>query len=346
MATLSDITKRSSHWITPQIVIFSVFLLSLPLWIGPIGLYQYIGIEIVIWIIFALGFNLLFGYTGLHSFGHGAYLGVGAYAFGLFQHHIGVSLIGGLLAAILAAALAGAFVASFVSHRRGIYFALMTIAFGQVFWFASIKLHAITGGEDGLLNIPRPDLNLGVASFDLSGNISLYYLAAVLAIVVTIFTWRAVNSPFGRILQAIRQNETRASFIGYEVWWFKWAAFTLSAMFAGLAGGLFAMAQESAYPDVMSLHQSGLIVMMVLVGGGLVNFWGPILGVIVYFIARDVLGSITETWLLWYGLMFVVMVMFKPEGLAGAIADLYRSRTTPMSEPPVPAVGEKTNGVV
>ncbi|NRB17782.1 MAG: branched-chain amino acid ABC transporter permease [Rhodobacteraceae bacterium] len=335
MATLSDITRRSSQWITPQIFVFAVFLLSLPLWIRPIGLYQYIGIEIAIWIIFALGFNLLFGYTGLHSFGHGAYLGVGAYAFGLFQLHVGVSLIGGLLAAVFAAALAGAFVACFVSHRRGIYFALMTIAFGQVFWFASIKMHGITGGEDGLLNIPRPDLNLGVYSVSLSGNTALYYLIAVLLIIVTVFTWRAMNSPFGRILQAIRQNETRASFIGYEVWWFKWAAFTLSAMFAGLAGGLFAMAQESAYPDVMSLHQSGLIVMMVLVGGGLVNFWGPILGVILYFIARDVLGSITETWLLWYGLMFVVMVMFKPEGLAGVLAGLSKNSAETLNDLPV-----------
>ncbi len=346
MSTLSDITRRSSQWITPQIIGFAVIMLSLPLWIAPIGLYQYIGIEIGIWIIFALGFNLLFGYTGLHSFGHGAYLGVGAYAFGLFQHNVTESLIGGLLAAVLVAGIAGALVASFVSHRRGIYFALMTIAFGQLFWFASIKLHGITGGEDGLLNIPRPDLNLGLTRVDLGGNTALYYLVAVLVIVITVFTWRAVNSPFGRILQAIRQNETRASFIGYEVWWFKWVAFTLSAMFAGLAGGLFAMAQESAYPDVMSLHQSGLIVMMVLVGGGLVNFWGPVLGVILYFIARDVLGAITETWLLWYGLMFVIMVMFKPEGLAGALAGLGKNSAVTLKDLPVKTGEESKNGAV
>lgn len=346
MPTLSDISRHSNLWITPQILLFALFLLSLPLWIAPIGLYQYIGIEIAIWIIFALGFNLLFGYGGLHSFGHGAYLGVGAYAFGLFQQYIGISLVGGLMAAVLAAAFAGAFVAACVSHRRGIYFALMTIAFGQMFWFAAIKLHWLTGGEDGLLNIPRPELNLLFTRFDLGSNVALYYLIATLAIAVTIFTWRTINSPFGRVLQAIRQNEVRPSFIGYEVWWMKWAAFTLSAMFAGLAGGLFAMAQESAYPDVMSLHQSGLIVMMVLIGGGLVSFWGPVLGVLFYFIARDVLGSITETWLLWYGLMFVVMVMFKPEGLAGALAGLRMSATPKISDLPVNTAGEKHNGVV
>ncbi len=326
MTTLSDITRHSDRWITPHILLFAGFLLSAPLWLDVVGLYQYIGIEIAIWIIYALGFNLLFGYTGLHSFGHGAYLGVGAYAFGLFQHNVTVSLWGGLFAAVLAASIAGALVAAFVSHRRGIYYALLTIAFGQMFWFSAIKLHSITGGEDGLLNIPRPELDLVLRRFELN-NISLYYLVAVLLLVLTIVTWRAVNSPFGRVLQAIRQNEMRSAFAGYNVWLFKWAAFVVSAMYAGLAGGLFAMAQQSAYPDVMSLHQSGLIVMMVLVGGGLVNFWGPVLGVILYFIARDVLGSLTETWLLWYGLMFVLMVMFKPTGIAGAIAGLGQGKS-------------------
>jgi branched-chain amino acid transport system permease protein len=143
-------------------------------------------------------------------------------------------------------------------------------------------------------------------------------VAAVLALAM-LSLWRLVNAPFGRVCQAIRQNETRARFVGYDVWFVKWLVFTISAGFAGLAGGLFAMAQESAYPDVMSLHQSGLIVMMVLVGGGLVSFWGPVLGVTLYFLARDWIGGVTETWLLWFGLLFMVMVMVRPEGLAGLI---------------------------
>lgn len=324
MPTLSDISPRSAAWVTPPMGILALVLLTAPLWLGPVGLYQYLGIEIAIWMLYALGFNLLFGYTGLHSFGHGAYLGVGAYAFGLFQHHVGTSLFGGLAAAVLAAAIAGALVGAAVSHRRGIYFALLTIAFGQVFWFCAIKLHGVTGGEDGLLNIPRPALDLGIAEVPLSENLPFYYFVIAVLGLCVVALWRLVNSPFGRVLQAIRQNELRAAFVGYEVWRFKFAAFVLSAMFAGLAGGLFAMAQESAYPDVMSLHQSGLIVMMVLVGGGLVSFWGPVLGVVLYFVARDVLGALTETWLLWYGLMFVAMVMFRPEGLAGVLHSLRR----------------------
>jgi branched-chain amino acid transport system permease protein len=317
MISLSDIPSRSTvrHWVS--IAVLALVLAFAPWWLPAVGLYQYLGIEIAIWMIFALGFNLLFGYAGLHSFGHGAYLGIGAYAFGLFQQQVAVSLWGGLAAAIFAAALAGAVVGAFISHRRGIYYALLTIAFGQVFWFTSMKLHGITGGEDGLLGIPRPPLTFFGLEVSLRDNLALFYLSALCLLVTVLVLWRLVHSPFGRVLQALRQNETRARFAGYEVWRFKWAAFVISAMFAGLAGGLFSMAQQSAYPDVMSLHQSGLIVMMVLVGGGLVSFWGPVLGVILYFVARDVLGGITETWLLWFGLMFMAMVILRPEGLAG-----------------------------
>ena len=118
----------------------------------------------------------------------------------------------------------------------------------------------------------------------------------------------------------------RAGFIGYNVRLFKFMVFTISAGIAGLAGGLCAMAQGSAYPDVMSLHVSGLVVMMTLIGGGFVSFWGPVLGTVIFFLARDILGVLTETWLLWYGLIFIVIVMFKPEGLAGIWQDLARTR--------------------
>jgi branched-chain amino acid transport system permease protein len=335
--SLADIPARSKAATVLPLFAFAAALLSAPIWLPAIGLYQYLGIEVAIWMIFAMGFNLLFGYAGLHSFGHGAYLGIGAYAFGLFQQNVGVGLWSGLAIAVLAAGLAGAVVGAFVSHRRGIYYALLTIAFGQIFWFTAIKVHSVTGGEDGLLGIPRPPLVLPGLSVDLNDNVALFYIAAILLLACVLALWRLANSPFGRVLQAIRQNEMRARFAGYEVWRFKWAAFVISAMFAGLAGGLFAMAQQSAYPDVMSLHQSGLIVMMVLVGGGLVSFWGPVFGVLLYFVARDVLGGLTETWLLWYGLMFMAMVMLRPEGLAGMI-HLARKRLEGWRKPGVLAV--------
>jgi branched-chain amino acid transport system permease protein len=290
---------------------------TLPLWIKAVGLYPYLGVEVMIWVIYALGFNLLLGTAGLPSFGHGAYFGVGAYAFGLTQLNFSSNLAVCLGTAILAGAIAGALVGLFISHRRGIYYALLTIAFGQIFWFVAIKWHSVTRGEDGLLNIKRPaflaDLN------------TLYYFCFALFVVVILFLWRLQGSPFGRVLNAIKQNETRARFVGYHVWVYKWLAFTLSALVAGLAGGLFALAQQSAYPNVMSLHQSGLVVMMALIGGGLVSFWGPVLGVVLFFVARDLLGAYTETWLLWYGLLFMLVVIFKPEGLAGMLRKNVRS---------------------
>jgi branched-chain amino acid transport system permease protein len=146
-----------------------------------------------------------------------------------------------------------------------------------------------------------------------------------------------VHSPFGKALAAIKQNEMRAAFIGYNVWLYKWLVFTLSAAIAGLAGGLFAMAQQGAYPDVMNLNASGFVVMMVLIGGGLVSFWGPVIGAAVFFVARDVLGAATETWVLWYGLLFMAVVLFKPEGIAGLFQDAGARRA---SVRPTPAPDE------
>ena len=137
---------------------------------------------------------------------------------------------------------------------------------------------------------------------------------------VSLLLWRLVHSPFGRVVKAIKQNETRARFVGYDVWRYKAATLVISAGLSGLAGGLFAMAQTSAFPDVMSLHYSGYVVMMTLVGGGLVSFWGPVIGAVVFFLARDVIGALTTGWMLWFGLLFVVLVLFKPEGIAGMLS--------------------------
>ena len=301
---------------------FAVFG-TLPLWIEPLGLYRYLGVEIMIWCIFALGFNVLLGYTGLPSFGHGAYFGIGAYAMGLTQRHLAANLWVGLLAAILVAAVVGAIVALFISHRRGIYFALMTIAFGQMFFFIASKWTSVTGGEDGLLNIQRLPVDFGVTRMPLTSNLALSYFAFATFVVVTMLLWRLVHSPLGKVLRAIKQNETRMAYLGYRVFVYKWASFTISCAVAGLAGGLFAMAQGGAYVQVMSLQWSGVVVLMTLIGGGLVSFWGPVVGTIVYFVARDLLGAYTESWLLWFGLMFMLVVMFKPEGIAGAWQDAW-----------------------
>jgi branched-chain amino acid transport system permease protein len=312
------VTPNTAPALLPlPLAITLVALGTSPLWATQVGLYPYLMVEIAIWMIFALAYNLLLGGAGLPSFGHGAFFGVGAYAFGLAQLKLGAALWSGLALAVMAATLAGALVGAFISHRRGIYYALLTIAFGQVFWFVSVKWHSVTGGEDGLLNIRRPALDLGFASWSIATNEALLFVALGALAVVALFFWRLMHSPYGRILGAIKQNETRAAFVGHRVWLYKWSAFVISCAVSGLAGALFAMAQQSAYPNVMSLHNSGFIVMMVLIGGGLVSFWGPLIGVAFFLLARDLLGAYTETWLLWYGLLFMAMVLFKPEGIAG-----------------------------
>jgi branched-chain amino acid transport system permease protein len=330
---------RAPLFPVPMVITLAV-LASTPLWLTRVGLYQYLALEIMIWMLFALGYNLLLGTAGLPSFGHGAYFGIGAYAFGLLQHRLWANLWFDLAGAVLVAAFAGAVVAAFISHRRGIYYALLTIAFGQVAWFIANKWHRVTGGEDGLLNIKRLPVELGFASIPLQGNQALFYFALAVFAVTVLLLWRLAHSPFGRVLGAIKQNETRAAFVGYDVWLYKFIAFTLSAAVAGLAGGLFAMAQQSAYPNVMSLHNSGFVVMMVLVGGGLVSFWGPVIGAAFFILARDLLGAYTETWLLWYGLVFMALVLFKPEGIAG-MWQAIRARRRPVAARPVAMAGRQ-----
>ena len=161
-----------------MLVLFLV-LATVPLWIARVGLYPYLGIEILIWSLYALAFNLVLGTAGLPSFGHGAYFGIGAYAFGLCQFNVVANLWICLAAAFVIAGLAGALVALFISHRRGIYYAFMTIAFGQIFWTLAIKSHKVTGGEDGLLKIARLPADLGFASFDLAGNVAFYYFVLI-----------------------------------------------------------------------------------------------------------------------------------------------------------------------
>ncbi len=308
---------KSVPTLTPAMIAIWLVLATVPLWIERVGLYQYLGVEILIFATYAMAYNLVLGHSGLPSFGHGAFFGLGAYGFGLAQLNLVADLWFCLGAAVAAASVGGAIVAAFISHRRGIYYSLLTIAFGQVFWFIAVKSHAITGGEDGLLRIARLPIRLGVATIDLTGNVSLFYFVLAIFVAVTLLLWRLIHSPFGRVLKAIKQNETRARFLGYEVWRYKAAVLVLSAGLSGLAGGLFAMAQASAFPDVMSLHYSGYVVMMTLVGGGLVTFWGPVLGALVFLLARDVIGAFTTGWMLWFGLLFVALVMYKPEGLGG-----------------------------
>jgi branched-chain amino acid transport system permease protein len=227
-------------------------------------------------------------------------------------------LVSPLLAAALGTALLGAVVALFVARRRGIYFSLLTIAFGVMFWFMVFVFDTWTGGEDGLTGINR----LTVLGYPLRDNVPFYYFVYGWFVGATVVLWRIVNSPFGQVIRGIRQSESRARALGYDTARYKWAVFTLSCGFAGLAGGLYALARFGAFPEPMSLSQSGNVVLMCLIGGGFASFYGPVLGVVVFLVLRDVLSTLTDHWLLAYGVLFMAVILFMPEGILGVVRRL------------------------
>lgn len=307
--TISKVMQHPMFWVF-------IFFLVLPFLLPFVGGYTYLGIEVLIWSIFSLGYNILLGYTGLPSFGHGAFFGIGAFVVGIMQLRVIQGLWIPILTGTFAGAFFGALVGLFLAKKRGIYFALLTIAFSQMFWFISWGWDSMTGGEDGLAGINRLPVGIpGLFSIDMKNILHFYYFVYFIFIICTILIWIIVHSPFGRTLQAIRYNETRAKCIGYDTPLYKWISFTISCAFSGLAGTLYALLRNAAFSDVMHWTQSGNVIMMVLLGGGLTNFFGPILGAGVFIILRDLFSTLTEHWLLIYGLLFMFVIVFMPEGI-------------------------------
>jgi branched-chain amino acid transport system permease protein len=328
-----------ADWTPPPMLGMFGFFLVLPALLPWIGGYTYLGTEVMIWAIFALSYNLLLGYTGLPGFGHGAFFGLGGYFLGMSQLWWTGGLWVPLLSGTLGAAICGAAVALFVARRRGIYFALLTIAFGTMFWFSIFVLDTWTGGEDGLTGIRRLAVGVpGLFEVPLRDNLAFYYFVYALFVVSTIVLWRVVRSPFGHVIRAIKQSESRATALGYDTARYKWAVFTLSCAFAGFAGGLYSLARFGAFPEPMSLHQSGNVVLMCLIGGGFASFYGPVLGVGVFLVLRDVFSTMTDHWMLLYGLLFMGIIVFLPEGILGLT--LRRRPATPPAEPALAAAGK------
>jgi branched-chain amino acid transport system permease protein len=275
----------------------------------------------LIYAIAALGFNLLLGYTGLLSFGHSAYLGVGAYTVGLMVKYLGVTsmegfLVGGLAATVIVTALFG-FVC--VRHTR-IFFAILTLALSQVLWSLAFKLFWVTGGTDGL-RVPTPSLLAGfVRTTDKVAFLSstYYYYVLVIFLICVALMWIIVNSPFGRALQAIRDNETRAEFVGVRVKRYRWLAFMISGVFTGLAGILWAPLNGLTTPDILYWHTSGAIVFLTVLGG-FRTFAGPIIGAVVYTYIHAYLVGVTVYWQLSLGAVLVVLVLTMPTGLVGTL---------------------------
>ena len=274
----------------------------------------------------ALGFNLLLGYTGLLSFGHSAYFGMGAYIVAFLAEDFGLHSMEGyiLIGLPVTAILSALFGYICVRHTR-IFFGILTLALSQVLWSLAFKFFWVTGGSDGL-RIPRPTLLGGLVDFTGPGafvrfiNVYYYYVLAVFAICVVVM-WVIVHSPFGKALQAIRDNEVRARFLGLRIRRFRWIAFLISGTFTGLAGILWAPLNGLATPDVLYWTFSGEIVFTALLGG-FRNFTGPILGGIVFTYLKTYAVATTEYWQLLLGVVLVLLVLVLPTGIVGALTSL------------------------
>jgi branched-chain amino acid transport system permease protein len=277
----------------------------------------------------ALGFNLLLGYTGLLSFGHSAYLGAGAYAAALMMRYLGVTSMELFLAGGIAfsAALAALFGVVCVRHTR-IFFAILALALSQVLWTLAYKFFWITGGTDGL-RVPFSKVTLLGGLMEFGGAdafpkfiTSYYYYVLVLFCVCTALMWLIVHSPFGKTLQAIRDNETRARFLGVRILRYRWLAFVASGVFTGLAGILWVPLNGLVTPDVLYWPQSGKIVFFAVLGG-FRNFTGPIVGAVVFNYLEVYAVALTEYWQLALGVVLILLVTFLPVGIVGTAQRLW-----------------------
>ena len=319
MRSIPILPKRALLFTISTVVI----LFFLPLLIAP---YQVTLLAYgLIFAIAALGFNLLLGYTGLLSFGHSAYFGMGAYAVAFIVKYLQITsmevfLLGGILASAAIAALFGFLC---VRYTR-IFFGILTLALSQVLWSLAFKFYWVTGGTDGL-RVPTPSL-LGVPKPEGEDKMIFlahryYYYVLIIFLVAASVMWVIVHSPFGKALQAIRDNETRAEFVGVQVWRYRWIAFLVSGIYAGLAGTLWVPLNGLTTPDILHWTFSGKIVFFTVLGG-FQTFIGPIIGGIVYNYLETYAVGHTVYWQMVLGVVLVLLVLVLPAGIAGTAGRL------------------------
>ena len=296
-----------------------LLLLAVPFWLPAVGGYIELGSRVVVLGLAAIALNFLLGYTGVLSFGHAAYFGLGAYGVGMMIRYVVPSTGLGILVGTLVGTIAAAIIGPLIIRLRGVYFAMVTIAFGQVFYFIAFRWNSVTGGDDGLIGWTRQPLHLGVATVDILHNPNaFYYLVLVLfAAALGVMAW-LLRSPFGRTLIAIRENERRARFLGIPVDTHIWISWVVSCGFVSLAGTLYALLNNFVDPRALYWTQSGDFVIMAVLGG-MRSFWGPLIGAAIYVVLQDYLSSQTENWQSFIGLFFVVVVLFFPRGVLGFI---------------------------
>jgi branched-chain amino acid transport system permease protein len=296
-----------------------LLLLTAPVWLPWIGGYTQMGSRVLILGLAAMSLNFLLGYTGVLSFGHAAYFGLGVYGAGLTIKYLAPSTLAGIGVGVACGAAAAAIIGALIVQLRGIYFAMVTIAFGQVFYFIAYRWNAVTGGDDGLSGWHRLPIDLGVLQIDiLQGERAFYFLVLACFALALLVMAALLRSPFGRTLLAIRENERRARFLGIPVDRHIWLSWVVSCTFASLAGTLYALLNNFAAPHDLRWDQSGDFVIMAVLGG-MRSFWGPLLGAAIFVALQDFVSSQTENWMSIIGLVFVIVVLFFPRGVLGAV---------------------------
>ena len=282
-------------------------------------------IQMMIFALFAMSLDLLIGYTGMASLGHAAYFGVAAYATGLLALKLGWSVWLALPAGLLIAALTATLFGFLALRTRGSYFLMITLALSQVVWGIAFGWRSLTGGDDGLPEVPRPNLGL---PWPLTDETPFYYFVLFCIGVGTFLLIRIVSSPFGFALRGIRESETRMLSLGYNVWRYKLAVFVLAATFAGLAGCLYVYYNRFVSPDYLQVVRSAEVLLMVILGGA-GTLIGPAIGAALIVLLDNVVSTYTERWLLVLGVIYVVVALFAPRGMIGFLREFRGKKAAP-----------------
>lgn len=294
--------------------------------------------EILIFAIFAMSLNLLVGYTGLMSLGHAAFFGMSTYTVIALGVHLGISGWWGILAGVAMATALAAVIGVFCIRVSGIPFLMLTMAFSQLLYAASLKWRSLSGGSDGLVGFVRPAL-FGVSLSE--SAVARYAVVAVGFALVLLFLWCLVRSPLGSIFIGIRDNEQRMRAIGYPVQRFKLLSFIIAGFLAGVAGALYALFNAYVSTDILHWHLSGdVMIMMILGGSGTVL--GPAIGAALFLLLKNFIGSYNDYWSFWVGAVFIFCVMFMREGVWGYAVARWRAahRSAPPQAPPEPPVAK------
>jgi len=302
------------------LLLASLALIVLPFGLQALGLSLNTGTMVVALAIATMGLNLCVGYTGLVSFGHGTWFGIGAYAAGLLQlNWFRGEIWLPLLLSMVIVAISSAVVGMVILRRRGVYFSLLTLALSALTYTTAFRWSNLTGGEDGLGGLKRGS----IGTFNLDNALNYYIVVALIGLSVLYMLLRLVRSPFGHVLVAIRENQLRATFQGYPVERYKLGVFVISAVVTGLAGGLIGFQNYLVSAEAVSVPFSGELLAIAVIGG-MRSMLGPALGALFFILFRELFSIWTPNWLLWFGLIFVAFVLYSPGGLVGIWETLSR----------------------